>query len=164
VSASDMRRKISAAKRAADSLLVCARTDAAATSLDEAVERSNAYVDAGADIVFVEALVDAADIRRMRSEVSAPLLANMTEFGRTPNISAAQWGEFGYDLVIFPVSSLRVAARAMQSLYRDLKQDGEATKHLPSMMTRKELYEVIDYFGYERLDTSIATSSLPDGD
>lgn len=161
VSADDMCRKVSAAKRAASTMAICARTDAASVSLDEAIERANRYVDAGADIIFVEALTNLDDIRRVRQEVRAPLLANMTEFGRTPQIPFAEWETLGYELVIYPVSALRVASRAMEQFYGSLAETGTASGFLPEMMTRAELYDRIGYFEYEKLDTQIAQTVLP---
>lgn len=160
VPAADMCRKIEAAKRAASNLLVCARTDAAEASVEDAVARARRYADAGADIVFVEALTDQDTIRTVRESVDAPLLANMTEFGRTPYLNMRQWTDLGYQLVIFPVSGLRVAMRALQRFYADLIRDGEVGDHLDRMMTRKELYDVIRYFDYEACDASIARTVL----
>jgi methylisocitrate lyase len=160
VSAEDMCRKISAAKHAADRLSICARTDAAFISLDEAIERANLYVEAGADIIFVEALTNLEDIKRVRAEVKAPLLANMTEFGRTPQTPLKDWEDYGYELVIYPVSALRVASRAMENFYRSLAVEGNAAPYLPDMMTRAELYERIGYFEYEKLDEQITRTVL----
>ena len=161
VSADDMCRKVAAAKRAARSTAICARTDAASVSLDEAIDRARRDAEAGADIIFVEALSTVEDIRRVREEIGAPLLANMTEFGRTPQIGLAEWDALGYDLVIYPVSALRVAARALEGFYASLAAEGGAQTLLPGMMTRAELYERIGYFDYEKLDEQIARTVLP---
>jgi len=161
VSVDDMCRKISAARRAASTMAICARTDAAAESLDDAIDRARRYLDAGADIIFVEALTNRDDMRRVREEVRAPLLANMTEFGRTPHISVADWAELGYELVIYPVSALRVASRAMERFYASLAREGNVAAYLTEMMTRAELYERIGYFDYEQLDAQIAQTMLP---
>ena len=161
VSTEDMCRKVSAARRAADRMAICARTDAASVSLDDAIARARSYVDAGADIIFVEALTSLDDIRRVREEVKAPLLANMTEFGRTPQIPLSDWQGLGYELVIYPVSALRIASRAMESFYSGLKERGDASTFIPSMMTRAELYERIGYYDYEELDAQIARTVLP---
>jgi methylisocitrate lyase len=156
----DMCHKVAAARNAATDLVICARTDAAATSLDDAIARAQRYVEAGADLIFVEALASRDDVRRVRDKISAPLLANMTEFGRTPALSLAEWREFGYEVVIFPVSAFRIAARAMEKLYGDLRQKGHAQDMLPAMMTRAELYDIIGYYDYEALDSSIAKTVL----
>jgi len=161
VSTDDMCRKISAAKRAASTMAICARTDAASESLDEAIARANRYIDAGADIIFVEAMTNREDMRRVRAEVRAPLLANMTEFGRTPHVSVADWAALGFELVIYPVSALRVASRAMENFYGSLAREGNVDAYLPEMMTRAELYERIGYFEYEQLDAQIAQTVLP---
>ncbi len=123
--------------------MICARTDAAAGSLADAIARGKRYAEAGADVVFVEALASRDDIKRVRDQIRAPLLANMTEFGRTPALSLAEWREAGYELVIFPVSAFRVAARAIETFYGDLRQKGHAQDMLPAMMTRTALYELI---------------------
>jgi methylisocitrate lyase len=156
----DMCRKVAAARNAATDLVICARTDAAATSLDDAVARAKRYAEAGADLIFVEALTSRDDIRRVRAEIAAPLLANMTEFGRTPALSLEEWRQFGYEIVIFPVTAFRVAARAIENLYGTLHRKGHAQDMLPAMMTRTELYDIIGYYEYEALDSSIAKTVL----
>jgi len=161
VSAEDMCRKVSAARHASDKLSICARTDAAFVSLDEAIQRAKLYAEAGADIIFVEALTNLDDIKRVREELDMPLLANMTEFGRTPQISMSEWQALGYELVIYPVSALRVASRAMEEFYASLAEKGDAGDFLPRMMTRAELYERIGYFDYEKLDAQITQTVLP---
>jgi methylisocitrate lyase len=161
VSADEMCRKVTAAKRAARNLVICARTDAAAVSLDEAIDRAHRYLAAGADLIFVEALDSPEAIRRVREEVSAPLLANMTEFGRTPQIPVDQWAQYGYEIALFPVSAFRVAAGAMERFYGALRRDGHVGQFLPEMMTRSELYDAIDYYAYEALDGSLVASTLP---
>jgi methylisocitrate lyase len=156
----DMCRKVSAAKSAASELLICARTDAAAGSLDEAIERANRYVDAGADVIFVEALHTTADMEQVRERVAAPLLANMTEFGKTPHTSLAEFDRLGFELVIYPVSVFRVASRAAKSFLTHLRAAGETESALPSMMPRSELYETIGYYDYEDLDAKIVRTVL----
>jgi methylisocitrate lyase len=155
-----MCRKIAAARKAAEHLVICARTDAAAESIDDAIHRAKCYVDAGAELIFVEALTDRETIRRIRSEISAPLLANMTEFGRTPSISVSEWEQHGYNVVIFPVSAFRVASRYLKHFYASLMSNGHVGEFLPEMMTRAELYDTIRYYDYEALDASIAKSVL----
>jgi methylisocitrate lyase len=159
----DMAAKIAAAVRARTDLLVIARTDAVAgEGLDAAVARARLYREAGADAIFPEALTDAAMFRAFAAALpGVPLLANMTEFGRTPPFTAAEFEDFGYAMVIWPVSSLRVAAKAQEELYATIARDGAATAMLPRMQTRAELYETIGYFRYEALDTQIARSAIP---
>jgi methylisocitrate lyase len=158
----EMCRKVAAAKNASTDLLICARTDAAGGSLDDAIMRARRYRDAGADVIFVEALTSHDDIRRVREQVSAPLLANMTEFGRTPQLSLKEWDAAGFELVIFPVSSFRIAAGAVQRFYASLYRNGEVKEMLPEMMTRAALYDTISYYDYEALDASIARTVLPE--
>jgi methylisocitrate lyase len=158
----EMCRKVAAAKKAASELLVCARTDAAGGSLDDAIMRARHYREAGADVIFVEALTSPDDIARVRAEVAGPLLANMTEFGRTPQLSLKEWDAAGFELVIFPVSSFRIAAGAVQRFYTSLHRNGDAKEMLPQMMTRATLYDTIGYYDYEALDASIARTVLPE--
>jgi methylisocitrate lyase len=158
----EMCRKVTAAKKASKDLLICARTDAAGGSLDDAISRARRYREAGADVIFVEALTTHEDIKRVRDEVSAPLLANMTEFGRTPQLSLKEWDAAGFEIVIFPVSSFRVAAGAVQRFYASLHRNGDVKEMLPEMMTRAALYDAISYYDYEALDASIARTVLPE--
>jgi len=160
IGADDMCRKIAAARKASDRIMICARTDAVMISLDEALARSQRYVDAGADIIFVEAMTSEVDIRTVRAAIDVPLLGNMTEFGRTPQIPLSAWQDYGVNLVIYPVSALRVAARAVEEFYAALMRNGDVAEHLPRMMTRAELYDRISYFAFEELDASIARTLL----
>ena len=157
----DMCRKVIAARKAASNMVICARTDAAGVSLDEAIARAKAYAAAGAELIFVEALTSMDAIKRVRDEIDAPLLANMTEFGRTPQIPLAEWAKLGYEIVIYPVSSFRVAAKAIEGFYASLHEHGDVVEQLPHMMTRAELYGTIGYWDYEALDTTIARTKLP---
>jgi len=163
IPAEEMCRKIAAARKASDRMLVVARTDAAMFPVETAIERARQYVDAGADIIFVEAVTSEEEILRVRSEINVPLLGNMTEFGRTPQITLSAWRKMGIELVIFPVSALRVAARALEEFYATLLRNGDVSEHLSGMMTRTELYERISYFSYEELDERIAKSTLAGG-
>ena len=160
----DMCRKIVACKTSAKKTLVCARTDAGQLSIDEAIKRAIAYREAGADIIFVEALRSTSDMQMIREKVDGPLLANMTEFGITPETPMEAWEKLGFELVIYPVSALRVAAAAMNDFYKSLKQNGSALKFKEQMMTRGELYEVINYHVYEELDKAIVKSTVPTSD
>jgi methylisocitrate lyase len=154
--------RIAAARRARRSLRIIARTDAAASEgIDGALSRARLYLKAGADAIFPEALTEAEMFRRFAREIHAPLLANMTEFGRTPYFTARQFEEFGFKMVIWPVSSLRVAAKAIGELYAELKAKGTAEAMLDRMQTRAELYETIGYSDYESLDESVAASVIP---
>lgn len=155
--AEQMAEKVAAAAGAAEHLVVIARTDARAThGFDEAVRRGLAYREAGADVIFPEALETEDEFREFAQAVPGPLLANMTEFGRSPQLSKDQLGELGYRLVIFPVSAARVAAKQVGAMYADLLRDGAQSEWLDRMMTRAELYELIGYDGYAELDRSLA--------
>ena len=158
----DMARKVAAAVRAARHLRVIARTDAVASEgLEAAIARARLYVEAGAHAVFPEALRDVDEIRAFAAAVPVPLLANMTEFGRTPLLPADELGRLGYKMVIWPVTALRVAARAMEECYAELARSDTPQAMLPRMQTRRELYEIIRYHDYEALDATIAHSALP---
>ena len=164
ISVEDMCRKIVACKTSAKKTLVCARTDAGQLSIDEAIKRAIAYRKAGADIIFVEALRTTSDMQMVREKVEGPLLANMTEFGVTPETSMEEWGKLGFELVIYPVSSLRAAAATMKDFYKSLLESGSASQFKEKMMTRAELYEVIDYQHFEELDKTIVKSTVPAAD
>ena len=158
-----MAAKIAAAVKSRRHLRIIARTDAIASEgLDAAISRAQLYRAAGADMIFPEALIDAEDMARFTAAVSAPMLANMTEFGKTPYLTAAQCQDLGFDLVIWPGSSLRAAAERIDTLYQHLASDGGQGGFLDQMMSRKEIYEVIGYHDYEALDDSIAQSIVPD--
>ena len=158
----DMAAKIAAAARARRHLYIIARTDAAASEgLDGAVARAKRYLDAGADAIFPEALTTADMFREFASRVSAPLLANMTEFGRTPYFTAAEFEAMGYRMVIWPVSALRVAAKAQEQLYATIHREDGPRSLIGQMQTRQELYETIAYSEYEALDASIVKTVLP---
>jgi methylisocitrate lyase len=163
VPAEEMARKVRAAVRATRHLRVVARTDAVEVEgLESAIRRARLYREAGAHAIFPDALRSAAELRAFASAVDAPLLANMTEFGRTPLLPASELASLGFKMVIWPVSALRVAARAMEDLYRELAETGSQVAFLDRMQTRRELYDTIDYHAYEALDTSIARSVLPE--
>jgi methylisocitrate lyase len=163
-SATDMAAKVHAASRARRHLYIIARTDAAASEgMDAAVDRANLYVEAGADAIFPEALYNADAFREFARRVKVPLLANMTEFGKTPFFTASEFEEMGYKMVIWPVSALRVANKAQEKLYAAIKRDGGTHKVLDDMQTRKELYATIGYEKYEELDASIVKTVIPDG-
>ena len=151
-------RRINAAataRRDAD-LLVIARTDARAVEgLEAAIERARAYVDAGADAIFPEALLDEAEFAAMRAALPVPILANMTEFGKGPSLSVAQLGELGIDMVIFPVSLLRLAMGAADRALDALAREGTLASTLPAMQTRAQLYELLDYESFTAFDQSI---------
>jgi methylisocitrate lyase len=163
IDARDMAAKIAAARKARRHLYIIARTDAAdSEGMDGAVARAELYLEAGADAIFPEAMRDAAMFREFARRVKAPLLANMTEFGRTPVFTAAEFEAMGYRMVIWPASAFRVAAKAQTELYAAMKRDGGSHGMLDRMQTRKELYAAIGYSEYEALDRSITASIAPE--
>ena len=163
--AHDMAAKVAAAVKARRHLLIVARTDAAASEgIDGAVARAKRYIEAGADAIFPEALTNAEMFRAFaRALPGVKLLANMTEFGRTPFFTASEFEQMGYRMVIWPVSAFRVANKAQAKLYATLKRDGGAQAMLDQMQTRAELYQLIGYHDYEALDSSIVATVVPQG-
>jgi methylisocitrate lyase len=163
--AHDAAAKIAAARRARRHLYLIARTDAAASEgIEGAVARARLYIEAGADAIFPEALTSAEMFRDFAARMpGVALLANMTEFGRTPFFTAAEFQAMGYKMVIWPVSSLRVAAKAQAELYGAIRRDGGAQNMLERMQTRAELYATIHYQDYEALDASIVKTVVPKG-
>ena len=164
-SPADMAAKVAAARKARRHLRIIARTDAAASEgMDGAIARAKRYLAAGADAIFPEALHDAEMFRAFaRAMPGVPLLANMTEFGRTPFFTAGEFEAMGYAMVIWPVSALRVAAKAQADLYAAIKRDGGTHAMIGRMQTRSELYATIDYHAYEALDQSLTRTITPEG-
>ncbi|NWO13805.1 methylisocitrate lyase [Virgibacillus sp.] len=161
VTKDEMEQKIQAIKKVAPSLVVVARTDARANEgLDAAIERANAYVAAGAEAIFPEALQTDEEFQVFAQKVNAPLLANMTEFGKTPYITAEEFQRMGFKMVIYPVTSLRVAAKAYERIFKLIKEEGTQKNGVTDMQTRKELYETISYDDFEALDKNIAKTVL----
>ena len=148
VDVDEMVGKIKAAVGARRDLdfLIIARTDARAVEdFDSAVKRAQRYIEAGADGIFPEALQSNEEFKAFAREVKAPLLANMTEFGKSPLLSFQELSDFGYRMVIFPMSAFRVSMKASDEFLRDLKKQGTQSGWLDKMQTRKELYELLDY-------------------
>ncbi|WP_169196954.1 methylisocitrate lyase [Devosia sp. MC1541] len=161
--AHDMAAKVAAAAKARRDMVIIARTDAAGSEgLDGAIARAKLYVEAGADAIFPEALTTIDMFRDFAKAMpGVKLLANMTEFGRTPYQTASEFEALGYSMVIWPVSSLRVANKAQEKLYATIKRDGGTKAMLPEMQTRQELYDVIGLHDYEALDASIVKTIVP---
>lgn len=159
IPAEDMAKKIRAAVEARRNpdFVIVARTDArGVTGFEDAVERARLYLEVGADVIFPEALESEEEFAEFAKRVKAPLLANMTEFGKSPLIQAKRLEELGYKFVIFPVTLLRVALGAMREALQTIKEAGTQTPILQRMMTRRELYELIGYYDYEEFDKKIA--------
>ncbi|MCL7390000.1 MAG: methylisocitrate lyase [Thaumarchaeota archaeon] len=154
----EMARKIKAAAEARSNpdFVIIARTDArGVTGLEDAIRRAEIYLEAGADVIFPEALESEEEFAEFASRIKAPLLANMTEFGRSPLIEASKLENMGYKLVIYPVTLLRVAMYSMKKALSLLKERGTQRELVPEMLTRKELYELIGYYEYEEFDKKI---------
>ncbi|MBY5989953.1 methylisocitrate lyase [Roseovarius atlanticus] len=164
VAPQDMAAKVASAAKASRDLVVIARTDAAASEgIEGAIARAKLYVEAGANAIFPEALTSVEMFREVRTALpGVKLLANMTEFGRTPALTAREFDELGYDMVIWPVSSLRVVNRAQERLYTSLARDGATTAMQNEMQTRAELYQTIRLNDFEALDRSIVASVAPE--
>jgi methylisocitrate lyase len=160
VEPAEMAKKIVAAKTAARTgLVIVARTDAAETEgVDGAIERARLYQRAGADVIFPEALKSEGEFAEFAKKVKGPLLANMTEFGKTPYLSLSEFSRLGqgYKLVVFPVTTFRVAMKAMRDALGELSRSGTQRALLEKMMTREEFYELTDYRSVERADRAIA--------
>jgi len=163
VAVSDMAQKIGAAVQARRDrdFLIVARTDARAVEgLDGAVKRARAYVDAGADAIFPEALESAEEFKAFaqalkKDRVAVPLVANMTEFGKTPYLTVKEFEALGYRLVLFPLTALRVATQAIEAMLEELKAFGTQRQSLDKMQTRQRLYELLRYAEYEKRDDDI---------
>jgi len=142
--------------RRSEDFLIIARTDArGVTGLEDSIERARIYVEAGADIIFPEALESTEEFRRFAREVRAPLLANMTEFGRSPLLSVDELGEMGYKLVIFPATTFRASMMASKKILEVIRDRGTQRGILEALMPRAEFYSLIDYYRYEEEDRKV---------
>jgi len=153
VSTGEMCDRIKAATdaRTDDQFVIMARTDArAGEGSDAAVERALAYAEAGADMIFAEALQSLDEYRRFTSAVGVPVLANITEFGKTPLFTVDELGQAGVGLALYPLSAFRAMSAAAQNVFETLRRDGTQKAVLERMQTREALYEVLDYYAYER--------------
>ncbi len=153
VSRDEMVDRVRAAvdARHSDDFVIMARTDAhASEGREAAVERAEAYVAAGADMIFAEAMHTLEDFRAFTDAVKVPVLANITEFGKTPLFSQEELGGAGVSLVLYPLSAFRAMSRAAEQVYAAIAGDGHQKNVLDSMQTRDELYEVLGYHEYER--------------
>lgn len=165
VSTAEMTRKIRAAadSRRDDNFVLIARSDARAMEgLDKAIDRMKAYVDAGADMLFPEAMKNEAEFEAVRRAIDVPILANMTEFGKSNLLSVEQLENLGFNLVIYPVTSMRLALKAVEDGLAKIKEDGIQTAVLENMQTRSRLYEVLSYERYNTYDQSIFNFAVDD--
>jgi len=154
----EMIRKIRAAADAKSdpNFILFARTDSRASEgMDAAIDRAKAYVDAGADAIFPEAMQDAAEFETFRKAIDVPMMANMTEFGKSPLLSADTLADMGYNLVIYPVTTLRLAMGAIQQGLAEIAQTGTQSGLVQQMQTRAQLYDLIRYEDYNRFDQDV---------
>jgi len=153
VPAPEMTDRIKAAVdgRIDHEFIIMARTDAhAVEALEGAIERSQQYVEAGADMIFAEALTDLEEYRRFTTAVTVPVLANLTEFGKTPMFTVEELGQVGIKLVLYPLTAFRAMSAAALKVYTTLRQEGTQKSILEQMQTRSELYEILGYHAYEQ--------------
>jgi methylisocitrate lyase len=163
VPAADLAKKIRAATQARrdSNFVIIARTDAReAEGVNGAIERAKAYIDAGADVIFPEALHDASEFEQFRKAIKVPLLANMTEFGRSKLLKVRQLAELGVNIVIYPVTTLRLALHAAEDGLTALTREGTQESLLGSMQSRAELYELLQYKEYARFDQQVYNFKL----
>ena len=155
------RIKAAVAARRDPAFVIAARTDAAAVNgLDDAIDRARAYADAGADLIFPEAMTGERDFERLRAAIDVPILANMTEFGKSDLFTTRQLREVGVNLVIWPVSLLRMAMGAAERALETLQTDGSLTSQLTQMQHRRDLYDLLDYPAYNTFDASVFNFKL----
>jgi methylisocitrate lyase len=155
------RLRAAVAARRDPNFVICARTDAAGIEgIPAAIDRAKAYADAGADLIFTEALHTPADFEQFRAAVVTPLLANMTEFGKSPLLTASQLAEIGYNAVLYPVTTLRLAMHAVETGLREIESTGTQSGLLDRMQHRGRLYELLRYADYNQFDSDIFNFSL----
>ena len=155
------RIKAAVDARRDENLLIMARTDIrAAEGLDVAIDRAKKLVDAGADAIFPEAMKDLSEFEAMRKAINVPILANMTEFGKSELFTKQQLADVGMNIVIYPVSLLRLAMGSAMRGLDSLKADGSLQNQVQNMQTRAELYELLDYEAYNHFDTGVFNFDL----
>ncbi|MCF7985274.1 MAG: isocitrate lyase/phosphoenolpyruvate mutase family protein, partial [Thiohalocapsa sp.] len=152
VSKQEMVDRIKAAVDArSDDFVIMARTDAMAVEgMDAAIERAIACVEAGADMIFPEAMTELAQYERFIAAVDVPVLANITEFGATPLFTTEQLGAVGVSLVLYPLSAFRAMNKAALNVYQAIRRDGSQADVVDTMQTRMELYDYLNYHGFEQ--------------
>ena len=151
VSDSEMMDRIKAAKDSSvDDFMLMARTDAfAQEGIERVIERSNAYIESGADSIFPEAITNLEDYKILSENLKVPILANITEFGMTPLYTDQELLEVGVDMILHPLSAFRAMSKAAQEIYEEISQKGTVEKKLKKMQSRDELYDVLNYHSYE---------------
>jgi methylisocitrate lyase len=158
------RIKAAVSARRDENFVICARTDARAIEgLDAAIDRAKAYADAGADLIFTEALTGPEEFEAFRKAVDLPLLANMTEFGKSTLLSANQLEDLGFNAVIYPVTTLRLAMYAIEVGLREIDSSGTQSEIVETMQHRSRLYELLRYPDYNEFDQNIFDFTIPGG-
>jgi methylisocitrate lyase len=163
VSGDEMVRKVAAAAAAKsdENLLVIARTDAKGVDgMQAAIDRAKAYVDAGAEMIFPEALADEREFEQFRKAIDVPLMANMTEFGKSPLLTTQQLTDLGFNLVIYPVTTLRLAMNAVEKGLQAIADQGTQRELLEQMQTRQALYDLLQYESYAKIDADLFNFKL----
>ena len=156
------RIRAAAEARRDPNFLIMARTDIRGVEgLDAATDRAKALVDAGADAIFPEAMADLSEFEAMRAAVDVPILANMTEFGKSQLFTADQLQDAGVNMIIYPVTLMRAALGAMERVLDTLRTDGTQEAAVPEMLTRARLYELVDYNGYNQFDSGVFDFEVP---
>jgi methylisocitrate lyase len=153
VSKGEMVDRIKAAvdARTDDNFQIMARTDAIANEgIDAALDRMHAYIEAGADLVFPEAIENLADYAKISAAVSAPILANITEFGKTPLFTREELAANGVEMILYPLSAFRAMNKAAENVYAAIRRDGTQANVIDTMQSREELYQAINYYEYEK--------------
>ena len=166
VEADEMRDRVKAAvdARTDESFVIMARTDAhAVEGLDAAIERASRYVAAGADMIFAEAITTLDEYRRFTSVLRVPVLANLTEFGRTPLFTLDEMRDAGVGLVLYPLTAFRAMSAAAARVYGTLRQRGTQKELIGAMQTRDELYRTLDYHAYEKKLDELFAREQSDG-
>ena len=156
------RIRAAAEARRDPNFLIMARTDIRGVEgLDAATDRAKALVDAGADAIFPEAMADLSEFEAMRAAVDVPILANMTEFGKSQLFTADQLQDAGVNMIIYPVTLMRAALGAMERVLDSIRTDGTQEAAVPDMLTRARLYELVDYNGYNQFDSGVFDFEVP---
>ena len=156
------RIRAAVAARRDPNFVVMARTDIRGVDgFDAAVERAQALAEAGADVIFPEAMADLSEFERMAEALDVPILANMTEFGKSELFTRQQLQDAGVSMIIYPVSLERQAMGAIERLLTTIREDGTQQAQVENMLTRKRLYELVDYTGYNQFDTGVFNFEVP---
>ncbi|MCT1803484.1 methylisocitrate lyase [Kocuria sp. WRN011] len=156
------RIKAAVESRRDDNFVIMARTDIRGVDgLEAAIDRAKALADAGADVIFPEAMADLSEFERMAEALDVPILANMTEFGKSDLFTKQELQDAGVSMIIYPVSLQRQALGAIERLLTAIREDGTQQAEVENMLTRKRLYELVDYNGYNQFDSGVFNFEVP---